>query len=119
MVGGLVYTAFQARFSIFHGGDGFYGYRHGLEFLACAAPPSPCRRGRMGRVAQALIGPVLALQLAAFTVGSISNGFFVLPRRRLGGQLLLAGAAARAPVWCGDSSQSVGVLAPGSGGSAC
>ncbi len=78
VVGGLVYTAFQARFSIFTGGDGFYGYRHGLEFLVCAAPAFALSAGRMGRVARHLVGPVLALQFAAIAVGAMSNGFFVL-----------------------------------------
>ena len=36
--GGLAYTLVQGRIAEFHGGDGFYGYRHGLEFLVCAAP---------------------------------------------------------------------------------
>lgn len=78
LVGGVVYTLAQGRLAEFQGGDGFYGYRHGLEFLACAAPAFALSAVRMGRVAQALVGPLLALQFAAISVGAMSDGFFVL-----------------------------------------
>jgi alpha-1,2-mannosyltransferase len=77
LIGGVVYTLAQGRLAEFQGGDGYYGYRHGLEFLACAAPAFALSAVRMGRVAQALVGPVLALQFAAIAVGAISDGFFV------------------------------------------
>src|SRR5262249_54485079 len=33
--GGLAYTLVQGAFNAFQGGDIFFGYRYGLEFLAC------------------------------------------------------------------------------------
>ncbi len=37
-LGGFVYTCAQLRINYFPGGDGFYGYRHGLELLTCLTP---------------------------------------------------------------------------------
>lgn len=77
-VGGVVYTGVQAQFGAFHGGAGFYGYRHGLELLTCLVPAMALSAPRMGRWARALFGPVVGLQLAAITLGAVSEGFLVL-----------------------------------------
>ena len=37
-VGGICYTIAQLRINYFAGGEGFYGYRHGLEMLTCLVP---------------------------------------------------------------------------------
>jgi alpha-1,2-mannosyltransferase len=77
LLGGIAYTLVQGQLNAFHGGDGFYGYRHGLEFLAAAAPAFVLSAQRAGSVARALLGPVLAVQVAAITVGAVSEGFYV------------------------------------------
>jgi alpha-1,2-mannosyltransferase len=35
---GLAYSLVQLRINAFHGGDSFFGYRHGLELLTCIVP---------------------------------------------------------------------------------
>ena len=37
-LGGLGYAIVQMQVNLFHGGDGFYGYRHALELFTCALP---------------------------------------------------------------------------------
>jgi alpha-1,2-mannosyltransferase len=77
LVGGLVYTVLQASMITFTGGDGFYGYRYGLEFLACATPALALSQARSGRVARVLCGPVLALQGLAFLLGALFDDLSV------------------------------------------
>lgn len=78
-VGGLLYTLAQAQLNTFTGGDGFFGYRHGLEFLAtvtpCVAIAVP---GHLGRFSSRLLGPVLGIQLAAFAIGSTSEAWYIV-----------------------------------------
>lgn len=76
-VGGLAYTIAQAWYSPFHGGDAFFGYRLGLEFLACATPALACSHTSVGTRARLLTGPVVGLQVAVFTLGSAANGLFL------------------------------------------
>jgi hypothetical protein len=54
----------------FTGGDGFYGYRYGLEFLACSTPALALSRQEMGRLERVLLGPLVALQAFAFLLGA-------------------------------------------------
>jgi alpha-1,2-mannosyltransferase len=68
--GGLAYTVLQGVLNRFSGGDVFYGYRLGLEMLACATPALALSAPRMGRVARSLVGPVLALQVLAIAWGA-------------------------------------------------
>jgi hypothetical protein len=77
LLGGLLYTVFQARINTFTGGQGFYGYRHALELLACAVPCIAFTARRAGRWARLLAPPVLGLQLSAIALGSIFDGGFV------------------------------------------
>ncbi len=77
-IGGVTYTVFQASFSPFMGGDGFYGYRHGLEALVCIAPMAAMAVAHTGVWARRVILPVLAVQGSAILLGSISEGWFVL-----------------------------------------
>lgn len=81
MVGGVVYTLVQGQLNDFDGGDAFYGYRLGLEMLACSAPAYALSAHRIGRVARALVGPVIGLQVAAIAIGSLGNALF-LPDER-------------------------------------
>lgn len=73
VVGGIAYTLVQGWVNVFHGGDSFYGYRHGLELLACLAPALALALAHTRRPARLLLGPVLAVQLVAFMVGGIFN----------------------------------------------
>jgi hypothetical protein len=68
--GGLAYTVLQGVLNRFSGGDVFYGYRLGLEMLACLTPALAFSVPRVGRVAGPLLGPVVALQLVAITWGA-------------------------------------------------
>jgi alpha-1,2-mannosyltransferase len=70
LIGGLIYTVVQAAMMTFTGGDAFYGYRYGLEAMACGTPALALSQARMGRVARVLAGPVLAIQFFAFLVGA-------------------------------------------------
>lgn len=76
-IGGLAYTVIQSAMIVFSGGTGFYGYRYGLEFLACAAPALALSAPRMGRLAQIVIGPVLALQAFAFLLGALYENLYL------------------------------------------
>lgn len=71
LVGGLVYTLGQASYSPFYGGDGLYGYRLGLEFLACAVPAYVFSLPRAGALARQLLGPTIAFQFAVISLGAV------------------------------------------------
>ena len=75
--GGICYTIAQLRINYFAGGEGFYGYRHGLEILTCLVPALAVSASRMGRSARCLFGPILGLQLAAISLGAIKDTFYV------------------------------------------
>lgn len=80
LAGGLVYTLIQSALISFTGGDFFYGQRLGLELLVCCAPAFCFSVARAGRVARALLGPLLAVQLFAMAVGAINSSLFVEER---------------------------------------
>ena len=71
--GGLAYSILQCLLDDYDGGFGFYGYRLGLEMLACLAPAVAMSVPRAGKVARRLIGPVLAVQLCAIAIGAIGD----------------------------------------------
>ena len=73
MWGGLAYTVLQGVLNRFSGGDVFYGYRLGLEMLACATPALALSTPRMGTVARVLFGPVIGLQLLAIAWGAVKD----------------------------------------------
>jgi hypothetical protein len=74
VLGGFAYTVVQASMVTFTGGDGFYGYRYGLEFLACATPALALSQAQLGRVARLVAGPLIALQAFAYLLGvSVDN----------------------------------------------
>lgn len=77
LVGGFVYTVAQSYLIGFAGGTGFYGYRYGLEFLACATPALVLSTQRTGRVAAVLIGPVLAVQTFAYLLGGVYENLYL------------------------------------------
>ena len=75
--GGLAYTVLQGVLNRFSGGDVFYGYRLGLEMLACATPALALSAPRMGRVARPLFGPLVALQLLAISYGALKDSAYL------------------------------------------
>jgi hypothetical protein len=77
LLGGLAYTLLQSSLIGFDGGTGFYGYRYGLEFLACATPALVLSTPRLGRAARQLIGPVLAVQGFAFLLGGLYANLYL------------------------------------------
>lgn len=70
LVGGTLYALVQGQLNTFSGGQSFYGYRLMLEVLACWFPAVALAFPHARRVARALLGPVLGLQLAVFTAGA-------------------------------------------------
>jgi alpha-1,2-mannosyltransferase len=74
LISGLVYTLIENELNTFTGGDVFYGYRYGLEFLGCAVPALALSAPRTGAVARWLAGPVLAVELLATALGAIPDG---------------------------------------------
>jgi alpha-1,2-mannosyltransferase len=76
--GGLAYSMVQIALNRFSGGGAFYGYRLGLELIASVAPALALSAAHMGRVARTIFGPVLAIQVLAFAVGSIRDAM-ILP----------------------------------------
>jgi alpha-1,2-mannosyltransferase len=77
VVGGIIYTATQGWYSAFHGGDAYYGYRLGLEFLCCVTPALAGAWPGAGRVARTLVVPVLVLQTLAIGLGATHEGLFL------------------------------------------
>lgn len=76
-VGGVLYTAAQLRINYFPGGDGFYGYRHGLELLTCLVPLYAYSWHRAGRTARRWTPLVVGLQVSAISLGACLDGFYV------------------------------------------
>ena len=76
-LGGLVYTAVQLRINYFPGGDGFYGYRHGLELLTCVTPMLALTFPWTGSAARRLLPVVGALQVGAIGLGAVSETFLL------------------------------------------
>jgi alpha-1,2-mannosyltransferase len=77
LVGGLAYQLLQGALNRFSGGEAFYGYRLGLEFLACAAPALALSAHRLGPLGQRLLVPVGAAQFAMIAAGACGNSYFV------------------------------------------
>ena len=75
MVGGLVYTVLQAVLITFTGGDSFYGYRLGIEFVVAATPAYAMSLDHVGSTARRLITPVLTLQFCAMAFGAVVDVF--------------------------------------------
>jgi len=73
VVGGLVYTVAQLVLNRYTGGGSFFGYRIGLELLACLTPALALTAHRMGPVARRLFAPAAVVQLAVFTAGAVSS----------------------------------------------
>lgn len=78
--GAVVYTIIQSALITFTGGDFFYGHRLGLELLVAATPAFCFSVARAGRIARALLGPLLAAQLFVMLVGAINSSAFVEER---------------------------------------
>ena len=77
LLGGLLYTVLGGALNTFTGGEGFFGYRYGLEFLACATPALSLSCARAGRIARLCLGPVIGVQLFAFLVGAAIDSSYL------------------------------------------
>jgi len=77
LVGGLAYMLVQGRLNPFHGGDGFWGYRLGLEFLICATPALAFASTALGRWERVIIPPLVGAQFAAISIGAISGRLYL------------------------------------------
>lgn len=73
VIGGAVYTLAQLTLNRYTGGGSFFGYRIGLEMLACLAPALALTAHRMGAIARRWFAPVAIVQFAVFAAGAISN----------------------------------------------
>jgi hypothetical protein len=71
LLAGLAYTLLQAAMIGFTGGDPIYGYRYGLEFLACAAPAFTVASMHVRGAAARVVGPVIGLQFVAILLGAV------------------------------------------------
>jgi hypothetical protein len=77
VLGGVLYSFFQMRLNYFAGGVGFHAYRHGLELLTCLVPALTFSAPHLGRFARRVVPVVLAVQVAAFTIGAMLEAYFV------------------------------------------
>jgi alpha-1,2-mannosyltransferase len=75
--GGLAYTVMQGVLDGFTGGAGFYGYRLGLEMLACLAPAVALSLPRTRPLERRVLGPVLGIQFFAIATGSVVERFYL------------------------------------------
>ena len=71
VVAGLVYTLIQSALIGFSGGYPIYGYRYGLEFLACATPAFALAAVRATGWARRALSPVLAVQFTVILLGAV------------------------------------------------
>lgn len=71
VVGGVVYTGVQLGLNSFKGGEGFYGYRIGIELLVCMAPALALSTPRIGTIGQRALAPVIVVQAAVFGFGAV------------------------------------------------
>jgi hypothetical protein len=77
-LGGVAYTVIQLRINLFHGVDAFFGYRHGLELVACAVPLYAVAWASVtSRVLRAVTAALAVLQAAAMLIGAVSPGGFL------------------------------------------
>ncbi len=77
--GGVVYTFVQIRLAEFTGGIFFYGYRHGLELVTALLPMLALSAPYLGRIARRALPVVIAVQVAAMSLGAVVEGFFIRP----------------------------------------
>jgi hypothetical protein len=71
LVAGLGYTILQSALISFLGGWPLYGYRYGLELLACAAPAYAFAACRATGWARRALAPVLAVQFTVILLGAV------------------------------------------------
>lgn len=69
--GGFVYTLVQGWANAFHGGDAFWSYRLGLEFVACAAPAFAFSVPKSGALGRKVAVGVVGLQIVGIGLGAI------------------------------------------------
>jgi alpha-1,2-mannosyltransferase len=74
---GIAYTVVQLALNSFMGGDGFYGYRHGLELLVSITPAYVLSWSSVGRWARAATPVIASVQLAAISLGAVTEEFML------------------------------------------
>lgn len=72
-IGGFIYTLAQGYAQVFHGGDSYWGYRLGLELVACLLPAYVMTYSGAGRLARAWVAPVVAGQVIAMGLGAVAE----------------------------------------------
>ncbi|MDX6372085.1 MAG: hypothetical protein QOD98_1073 [Nocardioidaceae bacterium] len=77
LLGGLAYTVLQAALIGYSGGYPIYGYRYGLEFLACATPAFAFAACRVAGLARRALAPVLALQFTVIAFGAVIDSMWL------------------------------------------
>lgn len=70
LLGGCAYTLAQGYANHYSGGDSFWGYRLGIELVACALPAFAFSWGQVGRRARLVLGPVVAWQVLTIALGA-------------------------------------------------
>ena len=100
LLGGLAYTVLQNALIGFNGGDPIYGYRYGLEFLACATPAFALAAPHAGPVARRLLAPVLAVQFVVIALGAVVERVALRLPAGLDGQRVRPRHGRRAPPRC-------------------
>ncbi|HRD60618.1 MAG TPA: hypothetical protein PLZ93_15095 [Nocardioides sp.] len=71
LVAGLIYTLLQAALIGFTGGYPIYGYRYGLEFLACAAPAYAIAATHAVGWVRRSLPALLTLQFTVILLGAV------------------------------------------------
>ena len=67
---GLIYSFLQGWANVFHGGDFFWSYRLGLEFVACATPLFAFSIPRLGATARKVVPIVAGFQILFIGIGA-------------------------------------------------
>src|SRR5690606_24619117 len=73
LAGGLSYILLQGYLNHFSGGDTFWGYRLGLELVACALPAFAFAWHRAGPIARSIAGPLVVWQMVVISIGARQN----------------------------------------------
>jgi hypothetical protein len=99
LVGGLGYMLVQGRLNPFHGGDGYWGYRLGLEFLICATPALAFASTALRKWEWVIIPPLVGAQFAAISIGAITEATYLLTDQMWSHNSFVEALKARPGTW--------------------